>query len=65
MVRASLGCYNNEEDIDVFIEMLERVVRREYKGEYILNGKSGSYSAKGFDFNAILKNVHLPDAGKK
>ncbi|MBI5214383.1 MAG: aminotransferase class V-fold PLP-dependent enzyme [Ignavibacteriae bacterium] len=49
MVRASLGCYNNEEDIDAFIEMLERVVRREYKGKYILNGKAGSYSAVGFE----------------
>ena len=28
MVRASFGCYNNEEDVDRFVEMLERIVRK-------------------------------------
>ncbi|MBM4166749.1 MAG: aminotransferase class V-fold PLP-dependent enzyme [Ignavibacteria bacterium] len=51
MARASLGCYNNEEDIDAFTEMLYRIVRKEYKGEYILNESAGSYSAKGFDID--------------
>ncbi len=49
MVRASLGCYNNEEDIDAFCEMLERISRHEYKGTYELNKQSGSYVAKGFE----------------
>ena len=49
MVRASIGCYNNEEDIDAFVETLERVVRGEIKGEYVLDRPSGSYFPKGFE----------------
>lgn len=52
-VRASLGCYNNEEDIDAFIEMLNRIVNGKYKGEYILNPKTGTYSAKGFKVETL------------
>ena len=48
LVRASLGCYSNEEDIDLFIEMLQRIVRGDYRGEYVLNPASGTFSAKGF-----------------
>ncbi len=48
MVRASLGCYNNEEDIDVFIESLERIVRKDYRGSYELNPATGTFVAKGF-----------------
>lgn len=48
MVRASLGCYSNEEDIDMFIETLERIVRKEYRGSYELNPATGTFVAKGF-----------------
>lgn len=48
MVRASLGCYNNEQDVDVFIEMLERIVRGEYKGKYVQDTSSGGFHAEGF-----------------
>ncbi len=49
MVRASLGCYSNEDDVDLFIEMVERIVRREYKGEYLQDPVSGTFAAKGFE----------------
>jgi cysteine desulfurase/selenocysteine lyase len=51
MVRASLGCYNNEDDIDSFVEMLERIVRREYIGEYMLDPAQGSYKTKESEQN--------------
>jgi len=51
MVRASLGCYNNKEDIDVFVEMLERIVRREYKGTYVLDRSTGRYTPDGFQID--------------
>jgi len=54
LVRASLGCYNNEEDIDIFVDMLQRVVRGDYRGDYVMNPKTGTFSAKGFK----------PDLGK-
>jgi hypothetical protein len=49
MVRASLGCYNTESDIDVFVDMLERIVRKEYRGTYVQEKASGAYYAEGFD----------------
>ena len=52
MVRASVGCYNNEEDIDVFIEMLERIVRGEYKGNYVQDIVSGGYMPQGYRFDS-------------
>lgn len=51
MVRASLGCYNNEEDIDRLVLMLENIVKKEYKGKYILNNRTGTYVLDGFDLN--------------
>lgn len=49
MVRASLGCYNNEDDVDALIEILERIVRNEYKGNYTLDRASGAFHAEGFE----------------
>ncbi len=43
MIRASLGCYNTTDDIDRLIEMLERIVRGEYRGEYRPDRASGEY----------------------
>jgi cysteine desulfurase/selenocysteine lyase len=48
MVRASLGCYNNEEDIDRLVDMLQRIVRREYRGRYHQDRASGAFCAEGF-----------------
>jgi selenocysteine lyase/cysteine desulfurase len=48
MVRASLGCYSNEEDVDRFLEMLERIVRNEYKGKYSQEPASGAFQPEGF-----------------
>jgi selenocysteine lyase/cysteine desulfurase len=43
MVRASFGCYNNTEDVDRLIDMLQQITRREYRGDYILDRSSGEY----------------------
>ncbi len=48
MVRASLGCYNNREDVDLFAEMLHRIARREYRGTYDLDPATGTYRAAGY-----------------
>ncbi len=34
MVRISLGAYNSSDDVDVLVEMLERIVRNDYQGQY-------------------------------
>jgi cysteine desulfurase/selenocysteine lyase len=48
LVRISLGCYNNEADIDRLIEMLERIVYDDYKGEYVQDYASGEYWPRGY-----------------
>jgi cysteine desulfurase/selenocysteine lyase len=43
MVRVSFGCYNNFEDVDRLLEMLERVAKNDYAGDYRLDSTSGEY----------------------
>ena len=56
MVRASLGCYNSQADIDAMVEMLERIVRRDYRGRYTQNAVTGAFQAEGFapDFRSFV-----------
>jgi len=43
LVRASFGLYNTREEIDVFIQALNRITRGEYQGIYIQDRASGEY----------------------
>lgn len=52
MVRASFGCYNNKEDVDIFIDMLDRIVHKKYEGLYSLHPVTGMYVAKGFEVHS-------------
>jgi selenocysteine lyase/cysteine desulfurase len=56
MVRASLGCYSNEADIDAFLEMLGKILRGEHKGTYNQDPTSGSFHPEGFtaDLNSYF-----------
>ena len=47
MVRVSFGAYNNCDDVDALVEMLCRVTRNDYKGEYIPVA-SGEYVPAGY-----------------
>jgi cysteine desulfurase/selenocysteine lyase len=49
LVRASLGCYNNRDDIDRLVEMLERIERGEYLGEYRQIRATGEYVPSGYE----------------
>jgi hypothetical protein len=44
MVRMSFGCYNNSDDVDHLVEMLQRISRGDYQGEYLLERSSGEYT---------------------
>jgi hypothetical protein len=48
MVRASLGCYSNESDIDALVEMLDRILRGDIRGTYRQIKVSGAFVAEGF-----------------
>ena len=48
MVRASFGCYNNTGDVDRLVEMLERIARGDYQGDYELIRSTGEYVPAGY-----------------
>jgi selenocysteine lyase/cysteine desulfurase len=54
MVRASLGCYNTEDDINTLLEALDRILRGEIAGRYRQDRTSGAFHAEGYhpDFMA-------------
>ncbi len=64
MVRLSLGIYNTRDDVDALVDMLERIVRRDYHGDYFRDAESGGYIPAGYD-DAILDHFSLtaPVAG--
>jgi cysteine desulfurase/selenocysteine lyase len=61
LVRASLGCYNNEADIDALADMLGRIVRKEYAGTYVQDRATGAFHAVGFnpDYEKYFSFVRL------
>jgi len=65
MVRASLGCYNNRDDIDALAAALERVVRKEYRGKYVQSRATGAFHAEGYTipFGKYLPSFARGEAG--
>ncbi|HEX9675332.1 MAG TPA: aminotransferase class V-fold PLP-dependent enzyme, partial [Anaerolineales bacterium] len=49
MVRMSFGCYNTEADVERLAEMLERIARSDYLGDYQLDSSSGEYTPAGYE----------------
>lgn len=50
-VRISFGIYNTIDEIDQLIEMLKKIIKKEYKGKYVLDKERGEYYPEGFEFN--------------
>ncbi|RMI03755.1 MAG: aminotransferase class V-fold PLP-dependent enzyme [Calditrichaeota bacterium] len=48
-VRVSFGIYNTEAEIDAFLEVLERIVRREWEGEYVEDSRTGEFHPRGVE----------------
>jgi cysteine desulfurase/selenocysteine lyase len=48
LIRVSFGCYNTEEEVDWFAEVLEKVARGEYSGHYVQDRASGAFWPQGF-----------------
>lgn len=53
LVRMSFGCYNTQEEIDALVAMLERILRGDYRGDYVLHKATGDYLPRGFDPAAL------------
>jgi hypothetical protein len=49
MLRASFGCYNTTDDIDLLVEMLVRIAHGDYRGDYRVEEGSGVYLPVGYD----------------
>lgn len=67
MVRASLGCYSDESDIDALVEMLERILHGDIGGTYHQDRASGAFHAEGFhpDFSRYFPYTLLSAAGAR
>jgi cysteine desulfurase/selenocysteine lyase len=48
MVRVSLGAYNTSEDVDVLVELLGRIIRNDYRGQYCYVPDSSDYRPVGY-----------------
>lgn len=53
MLRMSFGCYNTTDDVDKLVDMLRKLSKGEYKGNYELIPSSGEY--KPIDFEEPFK----------
>lgn len=54
--RISFGLYNTKEEIDQFCKVLDMVIRKEYKGKYLVDKERGEYYPEGFttDFSKFF-----------
>ncbi|NOX88729.1 MAG: aminotransferase class V-fold PLP-dependent enzyme [Calditrichaeota bacterium] len=48
-IRMSFGMYNNEEEVDIFVEALQRIQRGEIKGRYVQNIQTGEYHPENLE----------------
>ncbi len=55
LIRMSFGCYSNFADVDRLVQMLERISRGDYRGEYFVDERSGSYYPRGFDPEVVCR----------
>jgi hypothetical protein len=61
MVRTSLGAYNTIEDIDALVEMLHRIERYDYDGQYYAVPESGDYKPAGHSDETL--KLRIADCG--
>jgi cysteine desulfurase/selenocysteine lyase len=59
LVRVSFGCYNTIEEVDRLVEWLKRIRRGEYRGDYQLHPRSGSYSPRGWSYDQVKAAFEL------
>jgi selenocysteine lyase/cysteine desulfurase len=62
MVRVSFGAYNSFDDVDAMVEMLNRITRNEYQGQYYLDTESGEYAPAGYH-DSMTDYFSLSSAG--
>lgn len=67
MVRASFGCYSDISDVDRLVEMLQRIARGDYQGDYMLDVPTGEYHPRHFheplEEYFLLEQIGRPAGG--
>jgi selenocysteine lyase/cysteine desulfurase len=53
LVRVSFGCYNDRDDVDHLVHMLEKIIAGEYAGDYAIDESSGDYWPRQFNKTLI------------
>ncbi len=48
LIRASFGLYNTLEEVDIFVDALQRITRGDYQGQYTQDIASGEYTPLGW-----------------
>jgi hypothetical protein len=51
-IPSSRGWLGREEDVDIFVDMLDRIVRSDYRGRYAIDPVTGMYAAEGYEVDA-------------
>jgi selenocysteine lyase/cysteine desulfurase len=49
LVRLSFGCYNTLDEIDYTVEMLERIARGDYRGDYVQDRATGDFVPRDYN----------------
>ena len=67
LVRASFGLYNTRDEIDVFVDALGRVARRQFTGRYRQDRASGDFVPDGWkpNFERYLSWLGAPEAAPR
>lgn len=50
-IRISFGLYNTKEEIDRFCEVLSMIVKKQYRGNYLVDKERGEYYPEGFQID--------------
>jgi selenocysteine lyase/cysteine desulfurase len=59
LVRASFGIYNTKEDVDVLVEMLDRILAGDYEDVYQMNPASGEYLPRTYKKDSLNQYFYL------
>jgi selenocysteine lyase/cysteine desulfurase len=51
LLRVSFGCYNTKDEVDWFIESLEKIVQGEYQDCYVQDPTSGAFWPDGYELD--------------
>lgn len=62
MIRASFGLYNSHQEVDIFLEALNYIVRGDYKGNYTQDISTGEFKPAGWspDFEKYFSWQKIP-----